>query len=54
MVPENKTGSWGMNAIRVRRSRSLTVEISIPSMKMEPLLGSISRRSVNVRDDLKR
>lgn len=32
MVPENKTGSCGMIARRLRRSRSLIFETSIPSM----------------------
>lgn len=36
MVPEKRNGSWGMMARRVRRSWSLTLEMSTPSIVMVP------------------
>lgn len=52
MVPEKRTGSWGMIARRVRRSWSFMVEMSIPSMWIVPLRASRKRKSASERVDL--
>lgn len=52
MVPENRTGSCGIMAKRVRRSWSLTVEMSTPSMVMLPFLASRKRKRASESVDL--
>ena len=51
MVPEKRTGSWGIIARRVRRSWSLTVEMSTPSIIIVPLRASRKRNSARERVD---
>ena len=52
MVPENRTGSWGIIARRVRRSWSLILEMSTPSMVMLPLRALRKRKRARDRVDL--
>ena len=52
IVPEKRTGSWGMIVKRVRRSWSLMVEMSIPSMVMLPFLASRKRNKASDNVDL--
>ena len=52
IVPENKTGSCGMMARRVRRSCRRTVEMSTPSMVMLPFRASRKRKSAKDSVDL--
>jgi hypothetical protein len=52
MVPEKRTGSWGMMARRVRRSWSFNFEMSTPSMWMLPRRASRKRKSARERVDL--
>jgi hypothetical protein len=52
MVPEKRTGSWGMMARRVRRSCSFMVEMSMPSMVMDPFRASRKRKSARESVDL--
>lgn len=51
MVPEKRTGSCGMMARRVRRSWSLILEMSIPSMVMLPLRALRKRKRARERVD---
>lgn len=52
MVPEKRTGSCGMMARRVRRSCSLMVEMSMPSMVMLPALAFRKRKRARESVDL--
>jgi len=52
IVPEKRTGSWGMMAKRVRRSCSLMVEMSTPSMTIQPFRASRNRKSASDNVDL--
>ena len=52
IVPEKRTGSCGIIASRVRRSLSFIVEMSTPSMRIEPLRASRKRNSANDKVDL--
>jgi len=52
MVPEKRTGSCGMMARRVRRSWSLILEMSTPSMVMLPERALRKRKSARERVDL--
>jgi len=52
MVPEKRTGSWGIIARRVRRSWSLILEMSTPSMVMLPLRALRKRKRARDRVDL--
>lgn len=49
--PRRKNGCWGMVLIRDRTCALETFEMSIPSMKMLPLLGSRIRKSAETRED---
>lgn len=49
MVPAHKTGSWGMMAMRLRRSRREMVDMSMPSIMIVPARASRKRNSANVR-----
>lgn len=51
-VPEKSTGSCGMIARRLRRSCSLILEMSWPSMWMVPERASRKRKRARVREDL--
>ena len=51
-VPENRTGSCGMMARRLRRSCSFILDMSKPSMWMEPERASRKRKRARVREDL--
>jgi hypothetical protein len=52
MVPEKRTGSWGMMERRVRRSCNLMVEMSMPSMIILPARASRKRKRARERVDL--
>jgi hypothetical protein len=51
-LPWRKNGCWGMMLILDRTWDLETFEMSIPSMRMVPLLSSSIRRSAETRDDL--
>lgn len=52
IVPEKRTGSWGMIESLVRRSCNLRVEMSIPSIIMVPALASRKRKRARESVDL--
>ena len=52
MVPEKRTGSWGIIARRERRACSFILEISRPSMWIDHSLASRKRNKASVKDDL--
>jgi hypothetical protein len=50
--PEKMMGSWGMIASRERKTSSPIWAMSMPSMEIEPLVGSTMRKSALVSVDL--